>query len=91
MEKVTSDNLSVEDVKTLFQGEPLLVEKIQTPQGVLEDQYIRFDKKERTLSVSPSPNQKETTRQDRLPEHKKESKRPETPKGKNNRNRKIKF
>lgn len=91
LEKVTSDNLSVEDVKTLFQGEPLLVEKIQTPQGVLEDQYIRFDKKERTLSVSPSPNQKETTRQDRSPEHKKESKGPETPKGKNNRNRKIKF
>ena len=91
LEKVTSDNLSVEDVKTLFQGEPLLVEKIKTPQGVLEDQYLRFDKKERTLSVSPNPIQKETTRQDRSPEHKKESKGTETPKGKNNRNRKIKF
>lgn len=91
LEKVTSDHLSVEDVKTLFEGKPLFVEGIKTPQGVLENQYIQFDKKEKILSVSPNPTQKETTRQDRSPEHKKESKGPETPKAKNNRNRKIKF
>lgn len=91
LEKVTSNVLSVEDVKTLFQGKPLFVDEIQTPQGGLESQYIRFNKKGMTLSVSPNPPQKEPTQQDRLPEQKKENREPETPKEKNNRNRKIKF
>lgn len=91
LEKVVSDDLSVSDIKALFQGESLFVEEVKTPKGVLEDQYIRLNKKDMTLSISPNPPQKEGRKQDRVAEPKKGNENPETPKEKNSRNRRLKF
>lgn len=91
LQKITPSELSLQDIRKVFQGEPVLVSKVNSPLGILENQYIQFNKNEMTLSACPYPNKQEDIEKNQKQEQKKENREPETSLQKNNRNRRMKF
>lgn len=91
LQKITPSELSLQNIRKVFQGEPVLVSKINSPLGILENQYIQFNKNEMTLSACPYPNKQEDREKNQKQEQKKENREPDTSLQKNNRNRRMKF
>lgn len=85
------DHAFLEREKGDLQGEPVLVSKVNLSLGILENQYIQFNKNEMTLSACPYPNKQEDREKNQKQEQKKENREPDTSPQKNNRNRRMKF